>query len=93
MTRRHGEFQLYYYGHHLAGFDRDRRERHRGHPYFDDCADFCERWDQASFDPDYDTLPLQFFAPMVRDVFARRPYDATVLRPGERAPLVNPAAA
>jgi len=93
VTRTHGEFQLYYYGHLLAGFDRDSRERHRGHPYFDDCADFCERWDQASFDPDYDTLPLQFFAPMVRDVFARRPYDATVLRPGERAPLVNPDAA
>ena len=49
-----------------------------GHRYFDDCAEFCERWDQASFDPDYDTLPLSFFAPMVREVFARTPYDPQV---------------
>ena len=82
----HGDFQLYYYGHHL-GADRHKRERHRGHPYFDDCAEFCERWDQASFDPDYDTLPLDFFAPLVREVFARTPYDPAVLRLGEREPL------
>ena len=89
VTRTHGEFQLVYYGHLLEGFDRDRRERHRGHIYFDDCAAFCERWDQASFDPDYETLPLDFFAPMVREVFARRPYDPAVLRPGAREPLAN----
>lgn len=88
----HGDFQLTYYGHHV-GANRDKRERHRGHPCFDDCAEFCERWDQASFDPDYDTLPLDAFAPMVREVFARKPYDPTVLRPGKREPLVNPAAA
>jgi predicted HD phosphohydrolase len=87
VTRTHGEFQLYYYGHLLDGFDRDRRERHRGHLYFDDCAAFCERWDQASFDPDYDTLPLGAFEPLVREVFARAPYDPAVLRVGERAPL------
>jgi predicted HD phosphohydrolase len=87
VTRTHGEFQLYYYGHLLDGFDRDRRERHRGHLYFDDCAAFCERWDQASFDPDYDTLPLDAFEPLVREVFARAPYDPAVLRVGERAPL------
>jgi predicted HD phosphohydrolase len=87
VTRTHGEFQLYYYGHLLDGFDRDRRERHRGHLYFDDCVAFCERWDQASFDPDYDTLPLDAFEPLVREVFARPPYDPAVLRPGEREPL------
>ena len=27
--------------------------------------------DQVAFDPDYDTLPLSFFEPMVREVFAR----------------------
>jgi predicted HD phosphohydrolase len=89
----HGDFQLYYYGHHLDGGDRHKRERHRGHLYFDDCAAFCERWDQASFDPDYDTLPLEAFAPLVREVFARQPYDPAVLRPGERVGLYDPAAA
>ncbi|MDA4846712.1 HD domain-containing protein [Hoeflea poritis] len=89
----HGDFQMVYYGHHLDGFDRNKRERHRGHQYFDDCAAFCERWDQASFDPDYDDLPLEFFAPMVREVFDRNPYDKDVIRPGAREPLVNAASA
>jgi predicted HD phosphohydrolase len=31
---------------------------------------FCERWDQCAFDPDYDTLPLETFEPMVRRLFA-----------------------
>lgn len=83
----HGDFQMLYYGHHLDGFDQHKRERHRDNPYFDDCAEFCERWDQASFDPDYDDLPLEFFAPMVREVFDRTPYDANVIRLGAREPL------
>lgn len=86
----HGDFQMLYYGHHLDGFDQNKRDRHAGHPYFDDCATFCERWDQASFDPDYDDLPLEFFAPMVREVFARPAYNPDVMRPGAREPLVVP---
>ncbi|WP_397543544.1 HD domain-containing protein [Roseovarius salis] len=88
VVEKHGDFQLAYYGHHV-GADPDKREAYRGHPYFDDCATFCERWDQASFDPDYDDLPLDFFAPMVEEVFARTPYDPEVVRPGERAPLTD----
>jgi predicted HD phosphohydrolase len=86
----HGDFQMLYYGHHLDGADPNKRDRHAGHAYFDDCAEFCERWDQASFDPGYDTLPLEFFAPMVEEVFARTPYDPDVIRPGAREPLVDP---
>ena len=33
-------------------------------------AHFCERYDAAAFDPDAETLPLEFFEPMVRRVFA-----------------------
>ena len=43
-----------------------------------------------SFDPDYDTLELDFFRPLALEVFARRAYDPTVIRPGERVPLANP---
>ena len=86
----HGDFQMLYYGHHLEGYDRNKRDRHAGHAYFDDCATFCERWDQASFDPGYDTLPLSFFEPMVHEVFDRKAYDPQVMRPGVREPLVNP---
>ena len=72
VVAHHGLFQGYYYFHHL-GRDRDARERHRGHPHFEACASFCERWDQRSFDPDYDTLPLEAFEPAVRRLFARPP--------------------
>jgi predicted HD phosphohydrolase len=70
VVAHHGVFQGYYYYHHLD-LDRDARERYRGHPHFQACADFCERWDQAAFDPDYDTAPLGYFEPMVRRIFER----------------------
>ena len=89
----HGDFQMLYYGHLLEGADQHKRDRHKGSAYFDDCAEFCERWDQASFDPGYDDLPLDFFAPMVEEVFARQPYDPAVIRAGEREPLTNADAA
>ena len=61
----HGAFQGYYYFHHL-GMDRNMRERFRDNPHFDACAEFCEKYDQAAFDPDYPSEPLDFFEPMVR---------------------------
>jgi predicted HD phosphohydrolase len=89
VIQHHGVFQLVYYAHHVGG-DPDAREKYRGSPHFDAAVAFCERWDQASFDPDYATLPLEFFAPMVREVFARPPWDPAHLRPGASAPLVPP---
>lgn len=92
VVEKHGDFQMLYYGHHVGG-NQHKRDNHAGNPYFDDCADFCERWDQASFDPGHDDLPLEFFAPMVREVFARKAYDPAVIRVGERVPLVDPEVA
>ncbi|MDH3533003.1 MAG: phosphohydrolase, partial [Gammaproteobacteria bacterium] len=65
-------FQGYYYFH-FFGQDRNAREQYRDHPYYQDCVDFCARWDQPSFDPDYATLPLEHFEPLVRTLFAREP--------------------
>ena len=73
IVKHHGLFQFFYYAHHLGG-DRNARDRFRDHPWYQDAVDFCHRWDQCAFDPDYDTLPLEFFEPMVRRVFAREPY-------------------
>jgi len=84
----HADFQKYYYAHHLGG-NRDARDRHADHPCFQDCVDFCERWDQASFDPEYDSLPLDFFRPMVLEVFGRTPYDPAVIREGQRVALAD----
>jgi predicted HD phosphohydrolase len=70
ICRNHGAFQGYYYFHYL-GIDRNVREKYRDSPYFDACAEFCAKYDQSAFDPDYDTLPLEFFEPMLRRVMAR----------------------
>ena len=72
MVRHHGVFQGYHYWHKMGG-DRDARERHRDSRYFDSAAHFCAAWDQRSFDPDYDVLPLEAFLPIVHEVFAREP--------------------
>jgi len=56
--------------------DPDAREEFRGHAWFDDCEAFCLRWDCPSFDPGYDTLPLEHLEPMLRRVFSRRPFAA-----------------
>lgn len=65
----HGVFQGYYFFHHI-GLDRDMREKYRGHEFFEDCAHFCEAYDQAAFDKNYVSAPLEFFEPMVRRVMA-----------------------
>ena len=81
VVENHGLFQSYYYGHHY-GWDRNERDRLKDHPCYRACVDFCERWDQSSFDPDYESEPLSFFEPMVEQVFARTPYDPEVIREG-----------
>ena len=75
VVRQHGLFQSYYYAHHRGG-DRNARDRYLDHPWYQDAVDFCHRWDQSSFDPEYECLPLEFFEPMVRRVFAREPFRA-----------------
>ena len=67
VLKHHGLFQGYYYFHHIGG-DRNARERYKDHPFYQDCVEFCEKWDQTSFDPDYPTLPLEYFESMVRKV-------------------------
>ena len=73
IVRQHGLFQSYYYAHHF-GDDRNARDRYRNHPWYQAAVDFCHRWDQPSFDPAYPSLPLAFFEPMVRRIFARAPF-------------------
>jgi predicted HD phosphohydrolase len=69
ILEKHGIFQGYYFFHHI-GLDRDMREQHRGHEYFEDCAHFCAAYDQAAFDKNFESAPLEYFEPMVRRVMA-----------------------
>ncbi|MDR5859284.1 peptidase [Halomonas eurihalina] len=84
VVHHHGLFQKFYYAHHF-GDDPNERDRYRDHPWYQSCVDFCERYDQAAFDPDYPTPPLEHFEPMLRRVFARTPFDPAVI--GEEHPL------
>ena len=73
IVEKHGIFQMYYYAHHL-GFNKNERDKYKGHKYYKDTVDFCENWDQKSFDPNYKSLSLKDFEPFVKKVFSRKPY-------------------
>ena len=68
----HGIFQEYYYAHHIGG-DRNARDKFKDHPYYQDAVDFCEKWDQKSFDPNYESYSLEYFEPKVRNLFSKEP--------------------
>jgi predicted HD phosphohydrolase len=46
----------------------------RSNPYFARTRQFCDDYDGASFDPDYDTLPIETFEPIVARVFAQEAF-------------------
>ncbi|MEM7065928.1 MAG: HD domain-containing protein [Cyanobacteria bacterium P01_B01_bin.77] len=72
IIKHHDVFQKYYYAHHLGG-DRYEREQYRDSPYYQATIDFCENYDQNSIDPKYKSLPIEFFVPIVKQVFAQPP--------------------
>jgi len=72
IVKHHGLFQGYYYFH-FRGQDRGVREKYRQHPHYQACVDFCANWDQPSFDPDFETRPLEHFETRVRALFDQQP--------------------
>ena len=83
MVANHGIFQGYYFFHYI-GLDRDLRDNFKGHEYYDHCEEFCRKYDQTSFDPDYKSEPLEFFVPMVEKVFSS-PKNSVYLKAMEAA--------
>ena len=88
IIKHHSIFQGYYFFHHL-GLDRDMRDQFKDNPWWKDCAEFCAKYDQNSFDINYKSEPLEVFEPMVRSVFStvkksiyRRPTKAVVAGKG-----------
>ncbi|HEY6517046.1 MAG TPA: HD domain-containing protein [Steroidobacteraceae bacterium] len=78
VVEHHGLFQKVYYAH-FFGEDPELRAAYRDHPCYESCVRFCERWDQAAFDPDYPTQPLEHFAPLVRRIFSRQAFDPAII--------------
>jgi predicted HD phosphohydrolase len=70
MVRYHQDFQGRHYYAHFGG-DPNARDQYRGERFFELTEQFADDWDQTSFDPDYDTLPLEHFEPLVREVTSR----------------------
>ena len=73
IIKMHGIFQTFYFAHHF-GKDKNERDKYKDHKYYQATIDFCEKYDQSSFDPKYKSLPLEHFAPMVKRIFSRKPY-------------------
>ena len=70
MIRVHQDFQGRHYYEHFGG-NPDARENHRAGltaEQFDLAEHFADDWDQIAFDPNYDTLPLSHFEPLVRRI-------------------------
>ena len=84
VIRHHGVFQSYYYAHYLGG-DRNARDEFADGPWFGLCAEFCERWDQNSFDSSYDTDDLASFEDDLREVFSREAWASDVIAVGTGA--------
>jgi len=78
IVKMHGLFQMPYYAKHLD-LPTDGHLEFADHPWFDSCTQFCRDWDQMSFDPNYKSLPLEHFEPMVREIFMREPFDPSIV--------------
>jgi len=72
VVKVHQDFEgMHYYD--RMGLDPMMRRKHADHPYYELAERFADQWDQFAFDPDYPTMPLEHFEPMVREVFGRPP--------------------
>ena len=67
MLEKHGLFQTYFYGEHL-GLDPNARDVYKDNPHYERTVEFTTLYDEVSFDPDYDSDPLESFEPLVRAV-------------------------
>jgi predicted HD phosphohydrolase len=71
IVRTHQEFQRAHY-HERFGKKTEARLRYAKKPWFRDAERFSDEWDQAAFDPDYDSMTLEYFAPLIDSIFNSR---------------------
>jgi predicted HD phosphohydrolase len=71
IIRTHQDFQgRHYYA--LMGKDPDARSQYASESWFELAQKFTDEWDQTSFDPKHETLPLDYFEPMIERVFGKK---------------------
>ena len=54
--------------------DKNIRDIYKSSPHYQATIDFCEKYDAPSFDPNYKSMTLEEFRPMVHRIFSRKPY-------------------
>jgi len=74
----HGVFQMYYYADKI-GLNKHERDRWRDHRWFDGCEKFCRDWDQVSFDPSFPSKPLDYFIPLINEIFSRPAFSPEII--------------
>ena len=74
----HGVFQMYYYADKI-GLNKHERDRWRSHHWFDGCEKFCRDWDQVSFDPSFLSKPLDYFIPLINEIFSRPAFSPDII--------------
>jgi len=69
IIRTHQDFQCRYYSS-LTGSNPDSREKHQNETWYNQACQLSDDWDQCSFDPEFKSLPLSYFEPMIRRIFS-----------------------
>ena len=68
MVAHHGIFQGYYFWQHI-GLNQNARDAYTDNPHYELTAEFCEKYDQVSFDPRYESHTLSYYEPLLRSFF------------------------
>jgi predicted HD phosphohydrolase len=70
IVRTHQDFQGKWYYNYL-GRPTNLRDQYVALPWYNQAVTFTDEWDQISFDPTFKTQPLDYFEPLVRQMFAK----------------------
>ena len=68
IIRTHQDFQGEHYYHYM-GKPRDLRKNYENESWYEKAKQFTDEWDQAAFDPEYDTDTLESFIPLIEKFF------------------------
>ena len=68
ILRTHQDFQGKYY-YHFMNMPNDLRKNYTDKSWYEDACRFSDCYDQAGFDPEYDSLPLEHFEPLIEKFF------------------------
>ena len=69
IIRTHQDFQGEHYYHYM-GKPQDLRNQYVNETWYKKAIEFTDEWDQAAFDPNYQTDTLESFEPLIKKFFA-----------------------